>query len=535
MKQFFSIIMAFSLCFSGIMAQSLPLIPLPLNLTQGTGEFTFTSETKIVMKTNSLEVKNACDFFLEIINRSTSLNIGYGTTSTSPVYVELNPQIAHAEGYYLKVTPKDITIQAQTPTGIFFALQTLRQLLPPEIESSAAVSGRAWTIPEVAISDEPRFAYRGLLLDVTRHFYPISDIKRYIDLMVIYKFNHLQLHLTDDQGWRIEIKKYPKLHTVGAWRKETLIGHIDVKPHVYDGIPHGGFYTQEELKELVQYAAARHITIVPEFDMPGHASAILAAYPEYACIDSVFQVRGDWGIFPNVLCPREETFTFIENILDEIMNIFPGKYIHIGGDECPREQWQRSDFCKNLMKQYNYEHYDQLQTLFMRRISDYIKSCGRYAIGWDEIIDGGAIEGATIMSWRGEQGGITAAKHGNNVIMTPHRNCYFDYYQWRLRDEEPLAQGGYLPLSMVYQYDPVHKELTDSQKQFILGTQANLWTEYIKDFRHVEYMAYPRVCAIAEVAWTPVDKKSYNNFLIRLREYSKRLEIMNVNFAKHML
>ena len=536
MKTLFSSIFICCIGLCGVWAQQLPLIPFPTEIISvGAGEFTLTSATKIVLRTNVAEVKKSCDFFLELINPSTGLNIGYAASSTSPIIVELDATVSHPEGYSLKVTSKDVTIKAQTATGVFFALQTLRQLLPPEIESRSAVAGQTWKIPEVEINDAPRFAYRGLLLDVARHFYPVSDIKRYIDLMVLHKFNHLQLHLADDQGWRIEIKQYPKLNSISSWRKETLIGHLDNLPHKYDGIPHGGYYTQTELKELVQYAADRHITIVPEIDMPGHATAILAAYPEFACIDSTFEVAGYWGILPNVLCPREETFKFLENIMDEVMSIFPGKYIHIGGDECPREQWKRSEICNNLLKQNGYENYDQLQTWFMRRMVQYLQSHGRQVIGWDEIIDGGTIDGATIMSWRGEQGGITAAQKGNNVIMTPHRYCYIDYYQWRMRDEEPLAQGGYLPLSMVYQYDPVPKELNDEQKKRILGSQGNLWTEYISDFKYVEYMVYPRACAIAEITWTPANKKSYNQFLIRLREYSKRLEILNVNFARHML
>ena len=513
-----------------------PLIPLPVEIkSTGAEAFVITSTTRIVLKTNSEEVKKTCDFFLNLINPPTGFNIGYAATSESSIIVELNQSIAHPEGYRLKVTPQEVTVQARTPAGIFYAFQTLRQLLPPDIERNSVIFGVAWEIPEVEINDEPRFPYRGLMLDVARHFYSVSEVKRYIDLMALHKFNHLQLHLTDDQGWRIEIKQYPKLQTISAWRSGTLIGHLENPPHTYDNIRHGGYYTQEQLKELVRYAADRHITIVPEINMPGHATAILAAYPELACLDTTFQVAREWGIFPNVMCPREETFSFLENILKEVMDIFPGQYIHIGGDECPREQWDRSDFCYALKKQLGLETFDQLQTWFMRRISRFLQNNGRTAIGWDEIIDGGEVEGAVIMSWRGEQGGITAAQKGKNVIMTPHRFCYLDYYQWRLRDQEPLAQGGYLPLSMVYMYEPVPAVLTIEQKNRILGAQGNLWTEYIKEFSHVEYMAYPRACAIAETTWTPADKKSYDQFLLRMREHSKRLDIMNVNFARHFI
>ena len=514
---------------------SLPLIPLPAEIKQGTGFFTLNRNTKIVLKTDSVKVRKVCDFFLDLINPSTGLNIGYASSSTFPIVVELDPQINHPEGYHLKVTPKDISIKAQTPQGIFYAFQTLRQLLPPVVESRTVVANRTWQIPAVVINDAPRFPYRGLMLDVARHFFPVGVIKRYIDLMALHKFNYLHLHLTDDQGWRIEITGYPRLQSISAWRRETLLGHLNDEPCLYDGTRHGGYYTQVELRELVQYAADRHITIVPEINIPGHSTALLAAYPELGSSGSSFEVARDWGVFRNLLCPREDTFMFLERVLNEVMNIFPGKYIHIGGDECPKEQWQKSEFCKNLKIQNGLQTDDQLQTWFMRRIAQYIQSHGRQVIGWDELLEGGHVAGATIMSWRGEEGGITAARKGNTVIMTPHRYCYFDYYQWRNRNEEPLAQSGYLPLSMVYMYDPVPKELNNDQKQYILGAQGNLWTEYIADVRQIEYMAYPRACALSEVTWTPSDQRSYNQFLNRLREYSKRLEMLNVNFARHTL
>jgi len=535
MRYIFLLIITLYFSLLGVMAQpSLSLIPLPAEIKRGTGSFTLKSDTKIVLKTDSAAVKKACDFFLELVNPSTGLNIGYASSSTLPIVVELDSKISHPEGYQLKVTPKDISIIAQTPTGVFYAFQTLRQLLPPVIESRTVVN-RTWQIPAVEINDAPRFPYRGLMLDVARHFFPVGTIRRYIDLMALHKFNYLHLHLTDDQGWRIEIPGYPKLQSISAWRKETMIGHLNDEPRLYDGIPHGGYYTQTELKELVQYAADRHITIVPEIEMPGHVTALLAAYPELACSGSSFEVARDWGIFSNLLCPREDTFIFLERILNEVMNIFPGKYIHIGGDECPKEQWQKSEFCKNLKIQNGLQTDEQLQTWFMRRIAQYIQSRGRQAIGWDEIIEGGDIGDAVIMSWRGEDGGIAAARKGNKVIMTPHRYCYFDYYQWRNRNEEPLAQIGYIPLSMVYMYDPVPKELNDDQKPCILGAQGNLWTEYIADERQIEYMAYPRACALSEVIWSPAQQKSYNQFLNRLREHSKRFEVLNVNFARHAL
>ena len=536
MRYFLILIFTMYLALVGVLAQSSwPLIPLPAEIKQGTGVFTLTSNTKLVLKTDSVEVKKACDFFLDLINPSTGLNIGYASSSVFPIVVELDSLIDNCEGYQIKVTPKDISIKAQTPAGIFYAFQTLRQILPPVIESRTIVTNRTWQIPAMEINDAPRFPYRGMMLDVVRHFFSLNDIKHFIDLMAMHKFNYLHLHLTDDQGWRIEITGYPRLQTIGSWRKETMTGHLNDIPRLYDGIRYGGYYTQAELRELVQYAADRHITIVPEIEMPGHATALLAAYPELACSGSSFEVARDWGVFSNLLCPREDTFLFLERVLQEVMNIFPGKYIHIGGDECPKEQWQKSEFCRNMKIQNGLQTDNQLQTLFMRRIAQFVQSHGRQVIGWDEMIEGGNVEGATIMSWRGEEEGVNAVRKENNVIMTPYRNCYFDYYQVGNRNNEPLAQGGYLSLSMVYMYDPVPKGLTDDQKQYILGSQGNLWTEYIPDQRQLEYMAYPRACALSEIVWTPPIRKSYNQFLNRLREHSNRLDILNVNFARHFL
>ena len=535
MRYIISIFLVSCLSFCRIFSQALPLIPLPSEIKQGTGVFTITSATKIVLKTDSSEVKKDCDLFLDLINPSTGLNIDYASSSTSPIIVEINPQIAHPEGYYLKVTTRDVTIRARTSAGIFYAFQTLRQLLPPYIESRSVIANQRWTIPVVEINDAPRFSYRGLMLDVARHFFPVGDVKRYIDLMSLYKYNYLHLHLTDDQGWRVELHYFPRLQSISAWRRETIIGHLNDEPRRYDGIRYGGYYTQAELRELIRYAADRHITIVPEINLPGHASALLAAYPELACSGGYFEVAREWGIFPNILCPREDTFMTLEHLLNEVMYIFPSKYIHIGGNDVPKEQWQKSEFCHNLKIQNNLQTDEQLHTWFMRRVAQIVQQYGRRAIGWDELLDGGNIFGATIMSRRGEQEAIEAAKKGYNIIMTPNRQCYFDYYQASRSIEQPLAQTGYLPLSMVYQYDPVPKKLTDDQKMCILGTQGNLWTEYIPDMRQAEYMTYPRACALAEVAWTPADKKSYNQFVVRLRGHSNRLGMMNVNFARHFL
>ena len=535
MRQVITVILVSCLSLYWAAAQTLSLIPLPAEIKQGTGSYTLTSATQIVLKTDSDEVKKQCDFFLDIINPSTGLNIGYASSSASPIIVELDSLIVHPEGYRLKVTTRDVTIQAQTTAGIFYAFQTLRQLLSPYIECRTLVSNRSWTIPVIEINDEPRFTYRGMMLDVARHFFPVGDMKRFIDLMALHKYNYLHLHLTDDQGWRVELNNFPKLQSISAWRRETIVGFLNDEPRRYDGIRYGGYYTQTELKELIQYAADRHIAIIPEIDMPGHVTALLAAHPELSCSGASYEVAREWGIFPNILCPREDTFLFLERLLNEVMNIFPGKYIHIGGDEVPKDQWQKSEFCHNLKIQNNLYSNEQLQTWFMRRIAQHVQSRGRQVIGWDEMIDGGDVPGAVIMSWQGDKGGIEAAKRGNHAIMAPNRNCYFDIYQANRNIKQPLAQPGYLPLSTVYQYDPIPRELAEDQKQYIWGTQGNLWTEYIHTMFDAEYMVYPRACALSEVAWTPMNKRQYNQFLNRLREHSKRLDMLNVNFARYFL
>jgi len=535
MKYVISTFIALFFSIFGIKSQVLPLTPYPAEVKIGAGSFSLTSAVKIVLKNDSEELKRTCDLFLELVNPSTGLNIGYDSASLYPVIVELNPEIVHREGYHLKVSPQEIRITAQTPAGVFYAFQTLRQLLPPVIESQTMVASRVWSIPSVEIIDEPRFEYRGLMLDAARHFFPVSDVKRFIDLMAMHKYNHLHLHLADDQGWRIEIPAFPRLQTVAAWRRETMIGHLNDEPRQYDGTRHGGYYTQAELRELVGYAADRHVVIIPGIEMPGHATALLAAYPELGCLNRVAEVAREWGVFSNLLCPREDTFLFLERVLQDVMQIFPGRYVHIGGGESPKEQWQMSEFCRNTMIENDLHTFDQLHTWFMRRIARFVRAYGRQPIGWDEMFDGGDVSGAVLMSWRGDQGAIAAAQKGYNVIMSPQRNCFFDNYQSNRRNDEPLAQGGYLPLSMVYMYDPVPRDLEEEYRQFIVGAQGILRTEYVPDMRHAEYMTYPRACALAEALWTPTERKSYSQFLNRMREHSKRLEIMNVNFGRHFL
>ena len=388
-------------------------------------------------------------------------------------------------------------------------------------------------LASVFIEDGPRYSYRGMMLDVGRHFFDVDFVKKYIDLLAMHKLNTFHWHLTEDQGWRIEIKKYPKLTEVGAFRDETLVGHYRDMPHQFDGERYGGYYTQEEIKEVVEYANSRFVTIVPEIELPGHAMAALAAYPELSCSDEPIKVAQIWGVHEEIFCPTEETFTFLENVLTEVIELFPGKYIHIGGDEAPKTRWEESAFCQQLMKKEGIKDEAGLQSYFIRRIEQFVNSKGRSIIGWDEILEGGLAPNATVMSWRGMEGGIEAAKEGHDVIITPTSHVYFDYYQAD-PENEPLAIGGNLPIEKVYSLEPTPEELTAEEEKYVIGTQGNLWTEYIKTPEKVEYMVFPRASALAEVAWTSKDNKSWPDFAERLEQHIGRLGSAGVNTAKHI-
>lgn len=425
------------------------------------------------------------------------------------------------EGYYLEINKNGIEIVASDRSGAQYGLTSLLQIV--------RYNGRK--LPVCKIQDKPRFAYRGMHLDVGRHMFSVADVKKYLDYMAEYKYNHFHWHLTEDQGWRIEIKKYPKLTEIGAYRKGTLKGHYNDEPHQFDSIRYGGFYTQEEVKDIVKYASERSITVVPEIEMPGHALAALAAYPHLGCTGGPYEVATKWGVFPDVFCPYDSTFMFLEDVLDEVMTLFPGKYIHIGGDECPKDSWKASEYCQNLIKEKNLKDEYGLQSYFIQRIEKYINSKGKQIIGWDEILEGGLAPNATVMSWRGNEGGIEAAKSGHNVIMTPGSHCYFDHYQSD-REDEPLAIGGLTTLDNVYSWDVIPEELTGNKKKFILGGQANLWTEYINTFSHLEYMAYSRGLAMSEALWS--EGKNYNNFLTRYEKHADYSKNTGINFANHL-
>jgi len=419
-----------------------------------------------------------------------------------------------------------------SPTGIFYALQTLYQLLPADIYGKNRSDIKKWEIPCVNIEDAPRFSYRGLHLDVCRHFFPVEFIKKYIDAMAIHKLNRFHWHLTDDQGWRIEIKKYPLLTEIGSQRPETLIGHYyENMPQQFDNKTYGGYYTQDEAREIVKYAASKFITVIPEIEMPGHAMAAIAAYPYLSCTQKPLNVATKWGVFDDVFCTRETNFTFLEDVLSEIMAIFPSEYIHIGGDECPKTRWKNCPDCQARIKKLKLKDEHELQSYFIQRIEKFVNAQGRKIIGWDEILEGGLAPNATVMSWRGIDGGIAAAKSGHNVIMTPMSHCYFDFYQAEPATE-PTAIGGYVPLIKVYDFEPVPKVLTAEEAKYIIGAQANVWTEYITSASHVEYMAYPRASALSEVLWTNPENKNWTRFSANMLNAFDRFKALDINASK---
>ncbi len=428
------------------------------------------------------------------------------------------------EGYLLNISSDEIRITASTGAGSFYAIQTLIQLLPVEQQTRLK-------IPAAAIADEPQYKWRGMHLDCSRHFFSKEEIKKYLDLMALYKFNTFHWHLTDDQGWRIEIKKYPLLTQISSTRKETVIGHPKDTGNKFDRKPYSGYYSQEDIKEIIAYATERHITIVPEIEMPGHSVAALAAYPQYSCTGGPFEPMTIWGVSNEVFCAgNDSTFSFIENILSEVCALFPGKYIHIGGDECPKDRWKTCAKCQARIKKEKLANEAELQSYFTKRIVNYLTAKGKTVIGWDEILEGGLAPGAIVMSWRGTSGGIAAAEQEHYVVMSPGNPCYFDHYQSKKINEEPLAIGGYNPLPAVYDYVPTPKKLSPDKTPYILGAQGNVWTEYIPDFSHVEYMALPRMCALAEALWTDPENKNYKGFIRRLTIQSKLLDAKNVNY-----
>ena len=525
-----------------VQANTYHIIPKPAKLKPQQGQFVFSSETRIVAPVSDRDVYYAVFALLERLLLSTGLNIDIADNSNGSIkpgknmiYCRLVSTITHKEVYNMRIEKDRIEIEAGAPAGIFYAMQTLRQLLPPEINRNTLAKDVTWAVPCAVIEDEPRYPYRGMMLDVCRYFSDVAAVKRYIDQLAFHKINYFHWHLTNDQGWRIEIKKYPKLTETGAWRNRTLIGDLYVLPHIFNQERYGGFYTQDQIRDVVAYAKTKFVTVIPEIEMPGHAIAALTAYPELSCTGGPFEVATYWGVFNDVFCPKERTFEFLENVLAEVMELFPGTYIHIGGDECPKLRWKNCYHCQTKIKELGLKDEHELQSYFIRRIENFVNSKGKRIIGWDEILDGGLAPDATVMSWRGANGGIAAAKQGNDVIMTPSAYCYFDYYQSRDRESEPKAIGGYVPMEKVYSFDPTPETLTADEAKHILGAQANLWREYIASDSYAEYMLFPRLAAMSEVVWTPGKEKNYENYMTRLAGILKHYDAMNINYSRSNL
>ncbi len=528
---------------------SIQIIPQPLSVKSQTGSFALSADTRVYYPEGLNDWQMVAQSWITLVQSGTGFTLvsqGVKEKLTKPrtnsIYMLPDETLTQDEGYVLDIKPAAIIVRAKTAAGAFYAIQTLRQLFPAEINNkplpaktkskgAALPAGLKWSAPGCLIQDAPRFPYRGLHLDVGRHFFPVEFIKNYIDLLAFHKLNTFHWHLTEDQGWRIEIKKYPKLQTIAACRKETIVGHNSDRPVKYDGKKYCGFYTQEEVKEVVEYARQRFVTVIPEIEMPGHALAALSAYPELGCTKGPYEAATKWGVFEDVFCPTEETFQFLDDVLGEVCALFPSTYFHIGGDECPKKSWEQSEFCQQLMKKEGLKDEHELQSYFIRRAEAMLAKRGKKLIGWDEILEGGLAPTATVMSWRGIEGGIAAAKAGHDAIMTPTDFCYYDYYQGD-PSSEPLAIGGMVTLEKAYSYEPVPTELSAEEAKHILGAQANVWTEYMKDGEQVEYMVYPRACAIAEITWSAKEKKNWKDFSKRIKTHFTRLDALGVNYAK---
>ncbi|MCL1894711.1 MAG: beta-N-acetylhexosaminidase [Holophagaceae bacterium] len=532
------------------------IIPIPQKMQKSVGSYELGSSVAIRAGRGTEDLAEQLRNYLR---PATGLLLPIG--SKGSIQLALDPSLKHLgeEGYTLKSSNSGIEIRASGEAGIFYGIQTLRQLLPPDIFRASKVSGTKWTVPFVTIEDSPRFTWRGSHVDECRHFMGKDAIKKHLDLLALHKINTFHWHLTDDQGWRIEIKKYPRLTEVGGWRETTMIPPYQSKPEQrrYDGIPHGGFHTQDDIREIINYAAERYINIVPEIEMPGHARAALAAYPHLGNFpEQNVTVSPIWGVFREVFNVEDGTIQFLKDVLDEVMSLFPSKFIHVGGDECPKYEWARSESALTRMKQVglvtpsttlkdlqNYvdasgkkvEHpaLHALQSWFVKQFDTYLTSKGRRLIGWDEILDGGLAPGATVMSWRGEAGGIAAANAGHDVVMASNGYLYLDYYQQR-RDtpgfREPWTIGGFIPLEKTYSFEPIPAEIAPDKAKHVLGAQGQLWAEYIINPRRLEYMAWPRLAALSEVVWSPAEKKNFQDFESRIKTHFQRLKVLGVNY-----
>lgn len=539
-----SFLFSLLLCSTLSFAQEVNIIPQPVKVVKNAGNFVINAQTSLVV-TNKED--NATAAFL-----NSYLSDYYGfklaiAKKASKNYIKLgslkNIAGLKGEGYSLISDKNGVEIIGNSPIGTFYGMQTLIQLLPAEKSNSLAIAS-------VTVKDEPRFAYRGAMLDVGRHFFSVAFVKKYIDYLALHKLNYFHWHLTEDQGWRIEIKKYPKLTEIGSKRNGSIIGRYPGKGS--DNTPEGGFYTQEEVKDIVKYASDRFITVIPEIEMPGHSGAAIAAYPELSCFpnqktnlpDNMISdkskqemangrnkiVQETWGVHADVFVPTENTFKFLEDVLDEVIALFPSKYIHIGGDEAPKDAWKKSEFCQKMIKEKGLKDEHGLQSYFIQRIEKYVNGKGRTIIGWDEILEGGLAPNAIVMSWQGEAGGIAAAKENHQVIMTPGSHVYLDHSQ--TKNEKEVTIGGFLPLEKVYSYEPIPKELNEQQAKYVLGAQGNVWTEYMANPAKVEYMIFPRLSALSEVLWSPKESKNWTEFQTKIETMKKRYTMWGANYFK---
>ena len=515
-----------NLCLSQTLNSSVSIIPQPASVVVKNGTYEFPATVRVRAKvTEELKVSAFIEEWLRFKNRKVTI------VDSGPAEIVLSGSsgtITKPEAYGLNVNESGVNIVANSGAGLFYGLQSLMQL-------SSANQGTL-TVPFVEINDEPKFKWRGSMLDVARHYFPVSFIKKYIDLLAFYKINTFHWHLTDDQGWRIEIKKYPRLTQVSAYRKETLIGEQQLAKSsgsfVYDGIHYGGFYTPEEIKDIVAYAQARYVTIVPEIEMPGHTLAVLAAYPELACKPGPYEVLTKWGVSEDIICPTEVSFRFFEDVLSEVTQLFPGTYVHIGGDEAPKKVWKESEDVKKIMAKNKIADVEKVQGWFNARIEKFLMNKGKKMVGWDEILEGGITKASTVMSWRGEEGGIEAAKKGNDVVMSPNGYLYLDYGQHPVphHPSEPISICCYLPIEKIYNYNPLPSSLSAEMQKHILGVQANLWTEYVTTTAKAEYALFPRLLALSETAWTDPGKKDFTNFSNRVSSHFAMLDEKQVNY-----
>lgn len=524
----------FASCQSVQQEANYQIVPMPQEIVTAQGNpFILKSGVKILYPEGNEKMQRNAQFLADYLKTATGKDFAIqpGTEGKNAILLSLGATSENPESYQLRVAQDGITISGPTEAGVFYGIQSLRKSLPVALGADIA-------LPPVAINDAPRFGYRGAHFDISRHFFTIDEVKTYIDMMTLHNMNRLHWHITDDQGWRLEIKKYPKLTEIGSKRTETVIGRNSGE---YDGKPYGGSITQEQAKEIVDYAAERYVTVIPEIDLPGHMLAALTAYPELGCTGGPYEVWRIWGVSEDVLCAgNDKVLKFLEDVYSELIEIFPSEYIHVGGDECPKTRWEKCPKCQARIKALGlksdkiHTKEERLQSFVINHIEKFLNAHGRQIIGWDEILEGGLAPNATVMSWRGERGGIEAAKQKHDVIMTPNTYLYFDYYQAKDTENEPFGIGGYLPIERVYSYEPMPASLTPEEQKYIKGVQANLWTEYIATFPHVQYMVLPRWAALSEVQWSDPGKKNYAHFLSRLPRLINWYEASGYNYAKHV-